>query len=344
MRLIIHAPNVHRGGGRTLLLSLLDAARRRPSTIALLDQRLEIPEELSRGLTIISVVPTLWGRFAGECALRRTVRGTDRVLCFGNLPPLLKVSGEVFVFLQNRYLVDHCTLDGFPARVKLRLMVERLWLRHCHGHANSFIVQTGSMKQLVTHVLGRAAEVMALSPEISAYKRQIPARSQNRSATYDFLYVATGEPHKNHAQLLEAWKILAADKLYPLLCLTISESDHPHLAQLIEQAKRDYKLNIINMPTISSFDMRQVYGQSKALVYPSVMESFGLPLIEARQAGLPIIASELDYVRDVVDPEETFDPRSPQSIARAIKRYLRIPETPLPVLQADAFVSRLLAV
>jgi hypothetical protein len=51
----------------------------------------------------------------------------------------------------------------------------------------------------------------------------------------------------------------------------------------------------------------------------------GLPLIEAREAKVDIIAAELDYVRDVVTPVQTFDPNSPISIARSVKRYLNIP-------------------
>ena len=344
MRLIIHAPNVQRGGGRTLLLSVLDAARTRPSSMAFLDQRLEITAELNRDLSITRVVPTIMGRLAGEWALRCAAQDSDRVLCFGNLPPLFRVSGRVFVFLQNRYLVDRCPLDGFPSRVKWRLMIERLWLRYCRAHAHTFIVQTKSMQQLVVSVLGQAVEVMAIFPELSGYQRRRPQKEADRTTMYDFLYVATGEPHKNHSNLIEAWKILAADSLYPSLCLTIAESDSPELFQLIEKVKRDYKLNLFNVTAVLPTEVRHLYSQARAMIYPSFMESFGIPLVEARQAGLPILASELDYVRDIVDPEESFDPRSPQSIARAVKRFLQVPELPFPILSCDAFVDRLVAV
>ncbi len=82
---------------------------------------------------------------------------------------------------------------------------------------------------------------------------------------------------------------------------------------------------------------------SRALVYPSVMESMGLPLIEARPAGLAAIAAELNYVRDVVDPEQSFDPSSGMSIARAIKRHLGMHESPLPMMSPDSFVQDVLA-
>ena len=344
MSLIIHAPNVHQGGGKALLLPLLQAAGKQAAVTALLDNRMEVPEELSRAVTIVRITPTILGRLAGEWTLRRLVRDTDIVLCFGNLPPLFRINGRSIVFLQNRYLVDGCSLGGFPLRVKLRLMVERLWLRLCGTHAESFIVQTRSMRQAAVHALGRTVEVVALLPDSSGYERRRIEKDRGRAAVYDFLYAATGEPHKNHLNLVEAWKLLASEGLYPSLCLTVSEADYPGLFRIIEQAKADHKLNIHNVPAPSWSDMQRLYDHSQALVYPSMVESFGLPLIEARQAGLSIIAAELDYVRDLIDPEETFDPRSPQSIACAIKRFIHVPETTPTILTSDAFVSQLLGV
>lgn len=344
MRLIIHAPNIHQGGGKALLLPLLEAAGKRSPVTVLIDSRLEVPEELCRAMTVIRISPTILGRLAGEWTLRRLVQEADTVLCFGNLPPLFRMKGRGIVFLQNRYLVEGRDLEGFPLRVKVRLMIERLWLRLFNAHAETFIVQTKSMQQAATQALRRTVDVVALSPDSSGYQRRRIDKERDQTAVYDFLYAATGEPHKNHLNLLQAWKLLASEGLYPSLCLTVSESDYPGLARILEQAKAEHKLNIDNVPARSRSDMQQLYDRSQALVYPSMVESFGLPLLEARQAGLSIIAAELDYVRDLVDPEESFDPRSPQSIARAIKRFLQITETPLTVLTSDAFVSRLLAV
>jgi glycosyltransferase involved in cell wall biosynthesis len=100
-------------------------------------------------------------------------------------------------------------------------------------------------------------------------------------------------------------------------------------------------LNVTNVGIISAQELERVYKQSLALIYPSEFESLGLPLIEARCAGLPILASERDYVRDAVDPEETFDPGSPVSIARAVKRFLGIPEKPLPVMDPREYLSKI---
>jgi glycosyltransferase involved in cell wall biosynthesis len=323
---------------------LLDAARKQCATVALLDRRLEVPEDLGRGIRIIRVLPTLTGRLLGEQALRKLAGDADQVLCFGNLPPLFWIKGRVTVFLQNRFLVDRSVLEGFPTRMKWRIRLERLWLRYCQTHADFFVVQTQSMQEVVRKVVGQTVLIAAFSPDGASVPGKRPSEPAHQTATYDFVYAATGEPHKNHRKLLDAWKLLAFEGLYPSLCLTVSKSDYPVLADLIEREKADHKLRIDNVPARSRSDMQRLYGCSQALVYPSLTESFGLPLIEAQQAGLSIIAAELDYVRDLVNPKEVFDPRSSRSIARAVKRFLHMPEPLLPVLSTEAFVQRLLAV
>jgi hypothetical protein len=66
-------------------------------------------------------------------------------------------------------------------------------------------------------------------------------------------------------------------------------------------------------------------------------------LLEARQQGLEIVAAELDYVRDVVSPDQTFDPGSPRSLARAVERSLGIESELLPPIDGSEFIRRLFA-
>jgi glycosyltransferase involved in cell wall biosynthesis len=106
-------------------------------------------------------------------------------------------------------------------------------------------------------------------------------------------------------------------------------------------AKDKFKLNILNMGFLPHEELLQLYSSTSCLVYPSLYESFGIPLLEAKQAGLSVIAPELDYVRDSINPEQSFDPHSAVSIARAIKRSLGISEGPAVVLSADEFLSKI---
>lgn len=343
MTLIIHAPNVHQGGGRVLLTSMLTIIDPTIKASAILDVRFPLPEQDMRLGYTERIKPTLLGRLWAEWRLYKLAQPVDIVLCFGNLPPLLKVRGRVVVFVQNRYQIERRGLIGFPAKVRIRIWFEQLWFRWGIRWTQEVVVQTPSMARLVEKNFGLRVRVLPFVEDPSGYQRQSRVTNAGTPKSGGFIYVATAEPHKGHKALVEAWRLLAQDRVRPILRLTIDKQSAPELAYWIETRKTAYQLNIEMIGEVTPDKLKELYRQSSALVYPSTFESFGLPLIEARQEGLAILAGELDYVRDLVDPEETFDPGSPVSIARAVKRFLRVNEASLNVLDAKTYLAKILA-
>jgi len=344
LRLFINGSNIHQGGGQSLLRALLEVIPMNTEVILLLDTRMKVAEGMPGKIKIRRVQPKVIQRLKAEWWLARNVKKEDMVLCFGNLPPWFRLRGHTIVFLQNRYLIDRVGLAGFPAKVRWRIRAERLWFSWKTGHANEFIVQTPSMKAILMSSLKNKVPVNIL-PFVSnaeGYTRAGEKNESNKNIRYDFLYVASGDPHKNHRRLVEAWCLLASEGLFPSLCLTVSEKDSPDLSFWINEKKRQSGLNLDNIGVISHEQVNQLYGQVRALIYPSTFEAFGLPLIEARQAGLAILAAEMDYVRDLLDPEQSFDPQSALSIARAVKRFMGFDEQPLTLLGATGFMKRLI--
>jgi glycosyltransferase involved in cell wall biosynthesis len=312
--LVIHAPNVHSGGGRTLLLSLL-ASINRPATIQV-DERLAPLPIFNADVKVIRVAPRLFARWRAERRLRSLGTAEDVLLCFGNLPPLFRSHTQVFVYLQNRYLTNSRDLSGFSRSTRLRIRIERLWLRLFLRDA-TLLVQTETMAEEVRTYLQRNAKIVPFAPLLPDEQ---PTSLVLQEKRFDYLYVASGEPHKNHRRLIEAWVILAQRDLRPSLLLTLDALKDAELVAEIEAAAHKHRL-MITCTAFASEQMPKVYAQCRALVFPSLFESFGLPLIEAAQAGIPIVAAEFDYVRDVVRPNESFDPNSALSIARAVLRH-----------------------
>jgi glycosyltransferase involved in cell wall biosynthesis len=335
-RLFVHAINVHQGGGAVLLCDLLLAIPPDVVTILNADARTCVPVDLPEHVRIERVEPTLRGRFAAERRLAGTVAPDDRVLCFGNLPPLFRLRADAVVFLQNRYLVDPVApLRALPLKQRIRLWLERAWLRGCRLNASRYIVQTPSMQRLAAHQLGVSVSCAPFAPVSVLGQTDGPTEKQ-----FDFLYVASGEAHKNHAALIEAWGVLADEGVFPSLALTLAPETAESLLLSIEQAAAR-GLRIQNLGVLPHDRLLAMYRASGALIYPSSFESFGLPLIEARQAGLPVLAPELDYVRDVTDPDETFDPRSPLSIARSVRRFIsRVANEEVKLETTESFLKK----
>lgn len=335
MTLIIHAPNVHRGGGRTLLQAVLRGTAPGSPCRLIADQRLggEIPPHVA----VERFPATLSGRLAAERRLRALAGTADLVLCMGNLPPLFDCAARTAVFLQNRYLVDAVPLAGFPLRARLRIALERHWLRARLHPRTRLIVQTRSMRDAVQSHLGIEAQVLPFIGESLGGETIAAAAAGERAQVPRFVYPASAEPHKNHQLLLGAWRLLDAWGIRPELHLTV-EPGSPVAQAIARDAKAG--LAIVNHGPLEPEALQALYRRCSALVFPSRLESFGLPLLEARNAGLAIVAPELDYVRDVVDPDQTFDPGSALSLARAVRRLLNDPEPAPALLSPQEFLRR----
>jgi glycosyltransferase involved in cell wall biosynthesis len=211
-----------------------------------------------------------------------------------------------------------------------RLRVERWWLRRRLATDMPVLVQTASMRNAVRQSLGRDALVAPFAELL------VPVERPSAAAGFRFLYPASGEPHKNHPTLLAAWRLLAQAGVEAELHLTVDHNSH--LAEDIARARAN-GLPVVNHGRVDATSMVHLYQTSTALIFPSLRESFGLPLLEAQAASLPIVAAERDYVRDVVEPAETFDPESPLSIARAVRRLLGTAERPVPPMTPAEFIA-----
>lgn len=312
------------------------------TVVVYVDERFPFSTELPENLRIHKVRTSLISRLQADMELSRRLTAQDIALYFGNLPPVRKSAGKTAVFIQNRYLVSYANLSGFPLRARARIWLERIWLRLFSGNASLFVVQTSSMRTALSQTCGIPGERILVAPFVgqnhSAKNPGKPAKAGRKTGKQmNFIYPASGESHKNHDRLIDAWCLLAAEGIIPRLFLTVGEARYAELAARGAHAQVD----LVNLGAIQREELMNRLEQVDALVFPSGLESFGLPLIEARQAGLPIIAAELDYVRDVVAPDQTFDPSSALSVARAVKRFMNVDAGPAPVLNAREFVAKI---
>jgi glycosyltransferase involved in cell wall biosynthesis len=340
---ILYAPNVHSGGGAVLLKEMLLNAPSRCKIIAILDKRIQTnltTHHLENINVKYWVQPTIFSRIYSELILYK-LSDRCKVFCFHNIPPILNRSRSITVFFQNRLIIQANPEKYTNLKVFFITYFERVLNILLHKRVATYITQTQSMAFSLKNSFLRNAkaniQILPLSPAIN----KIKGLDVQKIKIWDFCYISSGDTHKNHLNLIAAWKILASEGIFPSLSLTIN-SRYTALCELIKKECLQSKISIENLGDVNHSTALNIYSKSGALIFPSFSESFGLPLVEASLSGIPIIASELDFVRDVCEPIETFDPNSPNSIARAVKRFLGIPENSIRLMSANDFWECLL--
>lgn len=134
------------------------------------------------------------------------------------------------------------------------------------------------------------------------------------------LYPAYPWAHKNHQRLLQAWQQRLARPGVEACQLVLTgrpfAADHPAHSLLQEAIASG---SVLHLGYRSPREMRALFQAAHALVFPSQFEGFGLPVVEAFLAGLPVAASTAGSLREICgDAALLFDPTDTQAMAAAI--------------------------
>lgn len=141
------------------------------------------------------------------------------------------------------------------------------------------------------------------------------------------LFGGSYEPRKNLIRLLEAFDI-AVQKGLPHRLVAIVDAGSGHegtVRAASEQLGSRDRVEFVS--GLDDAQLRSVYQRSDMFVLPSLSEGFGLPPLQAMAAGIPVIASDLPVMHEVLGDAAVYvDPYSPVAIANAMTRMMPGPE------------------
>jgi len=138
-----------------------------------------------------------------------------------------------------------------------------------------------------------------------------PGPDRRPPANRDILYAGSFMPYKNVETLARAMHHLPGWRLR--LTSRADEATRARLASLAPEGAIEF------LGGLSSEDYAAAFASARVLATASHAEGFGLPIIEAMEAGLPVAISELPIFREVAgEHAEYFDADSPEDAARAI--------------------------
>lgn len=166
---------------------------------------------------------------------------------------------------------------------------------------NLLVVQANWIKAASSTVFHIPDDQIAVIRPLPRQENPIAAaqsKYQDRKDVFRIIYPASAEIFKNHKTILSAMELIRKQypELYPSirLYLTIEE-------KLFGSPDND---NIEYLGYVNYEDLLKMYQRMDLLVFPSYMETVGLPLLEAAFYGIPVIASDLPYARDVIGQYE----------------------------------------
>jgi glycosyltransferase involved in cell wall biosynthesis len=153
--------------------------------------------------------------------------------------------------------------------------------------------------------------------DAAAARVKVAARGVTKSFV---LFVSSLWPYKNCDGLLRAWAVAKPELGDRQLAVVGPGRDEAYIAQLHALAAdlgiADDVVFVGGVPLEETVDF---YRAADAFVYPSLNETFGLPILEAMACGCPVVTSDISAMPETAGGAAVLaDPREPASIARAI--------------------------
>jgi glycosyltransferase involved in cell wall biosynthesis len=223
--------------------------------------------------------------------------------------------------LQHRHLPD------FFSRFELRWR-DALYPTLCLRAAKVVALSRWGKKDLIEQlgVDEPRIHVIGWAPVLDAYPAATEedvrvARTRFQLPDAFALYPAQAYPHKNHVRLLEALALLRdRDGLHvPLVCCGAGVDTSAAIHDAIRRLALEPSARTIGF--VKPGEIRALYATSRLLVFPSLFEGFGMPVVEAFRAGIPVACSNLESLSETAgDAALRFDPERPSEIAAAVSR------------------------
>lgn len=194
--------------------------------------------------------------------------------------------------------------------------------------ADAVIINSASLRSEVLHYLDVDPAKLRLINEAvdhDLFKPGPAALARTRVAAYGMtkpfvLFVSSLWSYKNCDGLLRAWAVAREELPGRQLAIVGAGRDGKYLAELralaAELGIEDDVVFVGGVPLEETVDF---YRAADVFVYPSLNETFGLPILEAMACGCPVVTSNVSAMPETAGGAALLaDPRAPESIARAI--------------------------
>ena len=237
------------------------------------------------------------------------------ICCLANVPLPINTKTPTLIYFHNDLLLD-LKETHFSFIKKIIFYLKRIYIYTKINKDYIWAVQTNLMKAKLTDKFNIKNDQINVYPIFK--EESISAENLKNKNT--FLYVSNFNSHKNFKNLITAL-LYVAERTYKIITLELTINQEAFLKNLIKiSPPENLKINFHGI--LNKKELNKLYERSEYLIYPSLKESFGLPLVEAVQFNCKVIASDLPYVHEIIEPSLTFNPYSHKDISKIINLAL----------------------
>lgn len=231
--------------------------------------------------------------------------------------------------------VHDLIIDQFPTGRASTLFPPFYWakrfgykmlMRQATSRASAIIVPTSTVRNELISLYPQAKRssihIIYEGADEFVQKTQVK-RPAFRNPYY--LYVGNAYPHKNLENLIRAIpSLLDFSRNEQLVLVGKNDMFYEKLKRFVTESDRSWLVHFAG--EVTNEELWSLYKHAQAVIIPSLSEGFGLPMVEAMRAGVPVIASDIPVLREVGSPVWTFDPRSVESMHAAFTQFRLLPK------------------
>lgn len=246
------------------------------------------------------------------------------VMHFLNFNHPLNYSGKFITTIHD------LTMNFFPVgrqRIPILRQAYLHVMRHAGTAPDAVIVPTKTVKDDVVSCLGvnpdkvhAIYEGASIPDSVSTKTKKGDLAKIGVTKPY-ILFVSQWRPHKGLGILVEAFNEIKKTHDIQLVVAGKQNPQFPEIPAAIEASP--HRQDIIAPGFVSDDALDALYAQTELFVFPSWYEGFGLPPLEAMARGVPVAASNMSVMPEVLgDGAIYFDPKNYSDMARVINQAL----------------------
>ncbi|MEK7594252.1 MAG: glycosyltransferase family 1 protein [Patescibacteria group bacterium] len=260
--------------------------------------------------------------FGEQLGLLRQVRGLKADLvhfAFAQQPILYR--GRVVTTIHDLTTLRFSNPDKNPLVFRIKQRVYGWVVARAARKAVHVIVPSQFVKDDVVSFGGINPDKVTVTYEAADAISDQPETLPQLEGKQFLMYVGRPTPHKNLERLIEAFVSLKGQ--HPDLILVLAGKKDANYRRVEASVETQAIKNVFFTDFVSEGQLRWLYEQTAAYVFPSLSEGFGLPGLEAMLHGAPVVSSDATCLPEVYgEAAHYFDPLSIQAMADAINEVL----------------------